>query len=209
MDILVDEQPYPIEGSPDQTVTELAEAVCQPTADRQARLIVSLRCDGEEVPQEGLAAVLESPINRFDRLELLPQPVLALVHGTISQASSVFEETTPLRHKCADLLAEGQHDGAMTELSRLCSIWKQVQESVLVCARAMELDLDALRIADVGLPDLIEQVKRQLEDLREALESRDTVLVGDILRYELEEPFDRWQQLLHHLEEEVERRRPV
>ena len=92
----------------------------------------------------------------------------------------------------------------MGEFGRFLDVWKQVQQTLVIAARALDVNLNELELGGRDFTDVIEQVRVQLAALRDAMEHGDLVLVGDILRYELGEPLAHWQDFLSHLYDRAE-----
>ena len=206
MDILVDERAYQPTGGSEQTVGELADEVVRASQDTQdaPRIVVGVFCDGEPVSQDHLDQVLMKPLRDFEKLELQTQSLRALVTATLTQAIALFEEAGEIRIRAADLLAESKTETAMQHLQRFFNIWKQVQQSTLVCAQALGVDLDATQVNGRGLVEIFEPIRERLTGLKDAMADHDFVLVGDILRYEFAEPFNDWSTLLNELHEQAE-----
>jgi len=203
VDIFVDEQPYQPAGGSDRTVGELANEVAG-ASQAAPRMVVSVRCDGEPVSQENLDQILTQPLSDFAKLELHTQPRYTLIEATLTQAIALFEEAGLARIRTADLLAEGKAETAMHHLQKFFDIWKQVQQCTLVCAQALDVDLDALQVDGQGLVEIFEPLKTRLNELKEAMVNHDFVVLGDILRYEFEESFESWSALLNQLREQAE-----
>lgn len=199
MEVLVDDQPYAASGPADQSLRDLAREIC--SGEAEDRVVVSVRCDGRTVAQHELDTMLDKPTTDFDRLDLHTQPVKTLVRSTLAGAIGVFTEADATRSQIADYLAEGQQEKAMTMLQELFSAWKQVQDCLPTTAEALHTDLADLRVDGVGINEILDQIKIQLTEMKEAMQTGDMVLVGDILRYELEEPFQNWLGLLKQLHE--------
>ncbi|NLX12833.1 MAG: hypothetical protein GXY44_04160 [Phycisphaerales bacterium] len=206
MQIFVDDQPYVSPGIPGQTVAELANQVCQNSTDSANRMVVAIRCNGAQVGNDQLESVLASPAEQYDSIELLTQPVAAMVKSTLSQAIEIFEQSAENRRKAADLITEGRQPEAMSHLQNFLDVWRQVQESMLMCAQAMQVDLEVLTVNDLNLTDILALIKNQLNDLKAAMESGDYVVVGDILRYEFDEPCEHWIRFLGLLCEQADKR---
>jgi len=206
VDILVDEQTYEPTGGPAMTVGELADEVVRSSQDSPdaPRIVVGVFCDEEPVPQDNLDHVLTQPVSDFEKLELQTQSLRSLVKATLTQAITLFEEAAQLRIRVADLLAESNAESAMEYLQRFFNIWKQVQQSTLVCAQALGVDLETMQVNGRGLVKIFEPIRDLLNELKDAMVNHDFVLVGDILRYEFEEPFDDWRALLGALREQAE-----
>jgi hypothetical protein len=204
MEIWVDDQPYAMTGDAGQTVGDLANEVCATEQGSGPRLVVALRCDGQPVAADSLSTVLQTPAGRFQQLELLTQPVAALVRSTLDQAISVIEESAATRERAADLLSEGQQEPAMRELQKFLGVWTQMQQALLISARAMKIDLDSLAVGDVTLTRVLDTIKHQFNELRGAMEQSDFVVVADILRYELTAPLQQFTGILKHLRDQCE-----
>jgi len=195
MDIFVDEQPYLGATDDLQTVGDLAGRISRDSGDPR-RLVVGLCCDGQLVEPDRLEAVLASPLTSYQRIDLQTQPLAALLHGALEQAAALAADVRASRDRAADLLAEGQLQPAMQHLQRFFEAWGKVHESIAVCAEALGCGLDDLAVGDRGLAEVLDSLKTQLADLREALLSQDLVVVGDILRYEMNQPLDDLDALL-------------
>lgn len=206
MQIFVDDQPYVSPGKAGQTVAELANEVCQNCTEPGNRLVVGIRCNGEQVANDQLDQVLASPAEQFDSIELLTQPIVSLVKATLSQAIELFEQSAENRRKAADLMTEGRHTEAMVCLQSFLEVWRQVQDSVLMCGQALQVDLESLKVNNLNLISILEMIKDQFNNLKAAMESGDYVVVGDILRYELEEPSEHWLKFLSLLCEQADAR---
>ena len=201
MDVLVNDQPYTAGGPADQSLRDLAREIC--SGEGEDRVVVRIRCNGRPVAQHELEALLDKPTTEFDHIDLYTQPVKALVRSTLATAIDVFAEADGARGQIADHLAEGQQEKAMALLQELFSAWKQVQDCLPTAAEALHIDLADLRIDDMDLNDILDPIKIQLTEMKEAMQTGDMVLVGDILRYELEDPFRNWLGVLKHLHEQA------
>lgn len=201
MTILVDDKPYQAENDPGMTVGHLAGEVCRAHGGR--RFVVALRCDEQPVPSDTLDSVLGRSISEFDQLELQTQPVANLVHAALEQAVIVFEDALPLRQQAAELLSEGRSEPAMDAFQKLLTTWRQVQETMVASVQALAINLDSVRVEGQGVADILAEIKPRLEELKDAMENGDHVVVSDVLAYDLEAPFARWMQLLCHLRDEA------
>ncbi len=165
---------------------------------------MAVACDGQPIDQTRLESVLSTPVESYSRLDLTTMPVRHLARSTVEQAMSIFGESTETRMKCADHLSEGRSEEAMSHLRAFCDIWQQVQDSIRASAAAMHLNLDEIQVEGDGFASILKDVKRLLNELKDAMENRDTVMVADILRYEFEEPTQRWNELLNQLHHQID-----
>ncbi len=203
MEILVDDRPFQSQGDAGQSIQELANEVCDTLDEGGSRMVVALRCDSSDVPSDALDVVLGLPASQFERIELQTQPIQALLRQTLAQARQIFEEATEPRHHIADLLEEGKHSEAMEPLQTMFASWKQIQDTVIVTARTLNADMDHLEVGGVRLLDMVETMRDMLNELVSGIRNQDFVLVGDVLRYELDEPLQHWFGVLDELADRV------
>ncbi|HPU33548.1 MAG TPA: hypothetical protein PK184_12695 [Phycisphaerae bacterium] len=201
--ILIDDQPYGQSCPSDKTVRELARETCAATSDQARRMVVAIYCNGKAVTDDELNAVLDAPAGSFEQLELQTQPVAGLVRTTLEQAIALVDSAAPIRAAAADLLDGGDYVAAMGQFQKLLEIWRQLQQSLVFCSQALEINLDTLTLDGCRFTDLANLTKANLADLREAIRNQDPVLIGDLLRYDLEEVFAKWETLLRAMQQSV------
>ncbi|HPD31903.1 MAG TPA: hypothetical protein PLL20_18065 [Phycisphaerae bacterium] len=199
MHVLVDDRPYTMAGPANQSLAELANEACAANRQDEPRYVVSIRCDGQPLSQEDLAEALESPAERYERVEIQTQPVAALVRSALDQAALVLEDSTIAREKAADLLAAGQHEAAMQELQKFLEAWKQIHQTLMVVSQVLGIDLDSVADDRARLSTVLEVVKSRFAEMKDAMVQNDFVVVGDLLRYELSEPVEQLAGLLRGL----------
>jgi hypothetical protein len=124
-----------------------------------------------------------------------------MVRAALTQAIDVFEQAADSRTLIADLLGEGQQQAAMLKLQQLFESWRQVQQTMLLCAGASGIDLDQVQADGLNLAEILNQIKQQLVTLKDSIGAGDFVVTGDVLRYELDEPFAHWLAFLRQLRE--------
>ncbi|MBP7936265.1 MAG: hypothetical protein KA354_16610 [Phycisphaerae bacterium] len=201
-EILVNDRPYPSPASGVKTVAELATEVCQ-AETASPRMVVSLRCDGQDVENERIEKVLASAVEQYQKIEMLTQPIKAVVKATLDQAVNLLEEATTTRRRAADLLDAGQQEEALQSLQRFFEHWRQIQETMLLCARSLEIDLATVRVNNRSFLEVFEPIRDSLTALRDGMLNRDFVVVCDTLRYELEEPLSNWAAMLSYLRDQT------
>ena len=199
MEFFVDDKPFAFDGRSDQPISDLTQQACRGQTQGEARIVVAMRCDGREIPQSEVDDILKKPASEFGRLDLHTQPIAALARATLAQAIAVLEDSTAMRERVADLLDEGRQEPAMAELQRLLEAWKQAQQTLLTTTQALRLPIDTLMVEGRSVIEVLEETKPMLTELRQAMSQGDHVLVGDLLRYEMEEPFQQWLALFRHL----------
>jgi hypothetical protein len=92
----------------------------------------------------------------------------------------------------------------MERLGDALGIWLTVHEAVVKSAEALELDLDAIRVAGGPLRDCIDRLKGQLRALHDALQAHDQAAISDTLLYELPEVVADWREALDAVQTHVQ-----
>ena len=108
-----------------------------------------------------------------------------------------------MQRKAAELLQANQSSAALAELGDALGIWGAVREAIVKAAEAMAIDLDALRVGDDSIGDVLARLSEHLRALRSALETGDPVGLSDTLLYDMPEVVGEWRELLDTLRSRV------
>ena len=167
-------------------------------------MVIGLRCDGQEVTSDAMAATLRQPASSFERLDVFTDTKEALVSDAMAQASASLTETEAECQRVAKLFTEGKTVEAAETLAVCLRIWQQIHEAVARSIEMLQLDPEQTRIGDEPLTELNGKPKEVLLQVKEALQARDHVLLADILQYEFQEVTSRWHAIANRLREEAE-----
>lgn len=185
MEVIIDGQRnFEVEGRP-ESVMEVLGAVEEHLRAHQ-RGMLSLRVDGEEVPPNQVQARLEplSP-QGVKTLEITSEELGVLVESVLASLRQVLPE---LPKACRDLAKVFQGDSpedGYEPFHQLAQIWSHIKSQERLVVDALELDLDALTLEGKTGREMHEALNQYLEEAASALKSGDTVLLGDLLEYEL------------------------
>jgi len=179
---------------------EVAKTAVQGTG----RLILGLRVSEQEVESEQIEEILTAPINDFERLDFISGRPAEMVLEALQTSRRAFEDTFPVVKRAAERLSRGDLTTTMTLLADCFGIWGQTHQAVCTAARLLQLDLDRLELAGRSIKAWLRQLAEKLGEIRSAMESRDNVLLGDILRYEVDEMLLEWERTLSGLIEHIE-----
>lgn len=168
------------------------------------QVIAEVWVDGHPLTAERLAEWKHRPVDEFTetRVEALPRKQLAS-NGlrTIRQG---LQESIALRETIVKYLCQGRSGNAMQYLSDYLNLWNNAQQSVASACRLLDIRLD--KTDPNNFPDEIREVYQQintltsqLQQVKNALELGDFVLLGDILNYEFIEITDNWIEMLENL----------
>jgi hypothetical protein len=203
MSVTVDQEllaPEQIEAMGLKTIGQVLSHV-----QRENRLVVNLLIDGCEPDLSRLSAVKQAPINGHTLyIETAEPREMAL--EVLAEVDAQLAEADRLRKDAVDLLQRNHPATAMERLSGCFTTWNNAQESVTKTAQLLRIDLDRVQVEMRSLSDVLGDFTDQLRQIREALEGRDFVTLGDILAYEATQTCSHWRQALDAIREIVNTR---
>ena len=184
MDVLVDG--VVVDGAFAQGKT-LEEALrhIQANLCKPEHLVMGLRCNGEDIPANGMDTFLKRSSDEVERLEVLTNTRCAVVADAMEEASKSLSQTADAVTHIVELLATGKTADALGGLAKCMTAWQQVHQAVVHSIGMMSLDLQRETINGESLADLLTQPKDVLTQVRDALKTQDHVLLADLLEYEL------------------------
>ncbi|MEO0588225.1 MAG: hypothetical protein AAF078_11350, partial [Planctomycetota bacterium] len=104
----------------------------------------------------------------------------------------------------ADLLQAGDDASGLAAVGRVIELWAGVQSAVGQSAEVAGIDLNAMSVEDTPATDLIAGLLDRLRELRDLIQSGDTVALADALAYEWADTTASWgdlvETLLHRIE---------
>jgi hypothetical protein len=196
MTVLLDDQPLSTEDlKPDATVAQLLD-LAKARLKGSGSVIVALRKDHQDVPPESLEDMLTQPLQGFQQLELISGRPKQVVLEALDEVRCSFTDTFATLREICEALTAGRLTEAMEMLSRCVGIWGRTHQAVVEGGALVGVDFERLEVAGRPIVDLLNELAGRLHELKNAVESRDNVLLGDILRYELDETLQQWELML-------------
>jgi hypothetical protein len=192
------------ELGPDSSIGQLLDVV-KSRVGGSGRLVLGLRCNEEEVDAEQLSDMLAAPIADFERLEFFSGRPEETVLEALKATRRAFEDTFPTVQEATEAVTGGDLPRTMSLLADCFTVWGQTHEAVLSGGRLLDMDFSSLIVADRPIIAWVTELASKLRELKDAIESRDHVLLGDILRYELDGTLRNWEHMLGGFIEHVER----
>ena len=104
------------------------------------RMVVSVRCDGKEVPANEMAKTLGQPVDTFERVDVVTGTKEGLVIEAMTQATACIGDTEETCRKVAELLKQGDTVEATQTLGKCLLIWQQIHEAVGKSIEMLGLD---------------------------------------------------------------------
>lgn len=195
MEVLLDGRP--IQVSRPTLAAALRAGVA--AAQSQGRMIVEVRADGEQIPDDMLTTPSDE-IADAGTISLISVHPGELVGRTLRDAATALEETIAQQHRASELIQSGAPERAVELLSACFASWKTVNDVAERSAALLSLDLPGWRTPE-GEPfgEAIRGLREGLRALRDGLESQDWSGVSDTLSYDLDAQGRLWQRHLRAL----------
>ena len=162
---------------------------------RDNRLVVNLLIDGQEPNYDDFAALTRSRLDAHSLFIETADP-REIATDALKEVEQQMAEADRLSGEAVALLQKNQPAGAMQKLSGCFTTWQSAQESVDKTAQLMRLKLDDISAAGQSISSLMIEFGQQLRSIRDALESRDYVTLGDVLTYETPATTRKWRQAM-------------
>ncbi len=163
------------------------------------RLVVGLRCDGNEVPADEMADTLRRQVSSFERLDVVTSTKYDLVAEAMDQAAVSLTQTEEACQRVADGLTEGKTSESMRALGDCLSVWQQIHEAIGKSIAMLEIDPQTALVGGEPLVDVVNKPMVVLLRVKEALQSQDHVLLADTLKYEFSEVAQQWQDVIANI----------
>jgi hypothetical protein len=191
MSVTVDHENLEVESLGLRTIGQVLSHL-----QRDNRLVVNLLIDGRQPDLDRLPQVRQSPLNGLTLFIETAEP-REMALEVIAEVESQLREADRLKGEAVDLLQKSDGGArAMEKLSGCFSTWHNAQDAVEKVARLLRLDLDGVCVDGRSLTALVEEFSGQLRQVRQALEHRDFVTLGDVLAYEMTETTTQWRGAL-------------
>jgi hypothetical protein len=190
MPVTVDHEVLEIEPLGLRTVGQVLSHV-----QRENRLVVHLLIDGREPEIGAMGEVRKSAVNGHTLFIETAEP-RQMALEVIDEVEDQLDEADRLKGEAVSLLQKNGVVKAMEKLSGCFSTWQAAQESVMKTAQLLRIDLSKILVGPRSLQGVLAEFTGQLRQIKQALEGRDFVTLGDILTYETTETSAQWRLAL-------------
>lgn len=166
-------------------------------------ILLEVICDGDPIDAARLEETLTERVSRFSRFDFVSANRRAVVVESLTASKVSIGDTFELVREAAEQLNAGSVAPGMQRLIDCVEIWSQAHEAMISSGNLLELDLEKLVIADKHVFEWLREPATKLREIRDAIESRDHVMLVDILRYEMDEFLQGWEKMLEAYAEYV------
>jgi hypothetical protein len=164
-----------------------------------SQIVLGVRCGDEEVPPEQLDDIWPLASDTFENVEIITGHAAEVVADALQVTRRALVTTYALGRSASEKLAAGSIQPAMKELVECSNVWSRVHQAVVQSCALISINPATLEVAGRPLADWLRDIARMLGSIKSAMESRDYVLLTDILRYELDDVLGSWEQMLEGL----------
>jgi len=195
--VTVDCQSFAIEPLGLQTVGELLTHL-----KKKNRLVVQVLIDGQEPALHQLPTVRQSYLaNHIVYVQTTEPSRMAL--DALGEIQRQLDEADRLKN---DAVAQLQHNStvkAMEKLSGCFSTWQHAQQSFCGVLQLLGIDPSQVMAGDRSVEQLLVESSARLRQIKTALETRDFVLLSELLRYQMSQAAEQWHGAIAALREMV------
>lgn len=163
------------------------------------RLVVQVSIDGETLLDPILSERLTQPVGGAAQIDLASADPQEIVVAALREAAGQVELAAGAHEEVASELQAGQVAQAIRAYGQLLNVWQVCRDTVKNAGLILNRDLGPLTAAGGTVNEHFTRLSAQLRDVRAAFDSRDFVLLGDILRYEMPDTCRNWNTLLLEL----------
>lgn len=196
MKILLDNKPLVANGLNGSAVVAQYLDAAKATLRGTDRMVFGLRFDGEDVPATRIEESLSTPIAELESLEFVTASARQVVADALRETQRALTDSFVGVREGAEALSKGRLAEAMERLTDCLTVWAQTHEALVQGGTLLALDFERMAVAGRPMLDWLGDLARRLREIRDAIEARDHVLLGDILHYELDETLSGWEQML-------------
>ena len=203
MNVFIDDQPYAGRIETDTTLEQLSETIRGRELPGD-RMVIAIQGNGQDLVAQELDEALHRPAIEYERLDFLTESTTTVAIEALETAEQMFAESAEVRSQTATLFTEGQIDEALQLLGPCITTWQRAFEAIAQVLTLTGLGLDDIEAQGVLLTAMVESWTDQLRQIKEAFESKDFVLIADLLEYEFGPTTDRWSAYISSIGETIQ-----
>jgi hypothetical protein len=168
------------------------------------RLVVEVRLDGRTLPADELEQHHDAPLD-VTEVQLITAEPVELARQTMLDVADALAAARDDQQRAAELLRDDDMPAALEHVRSALTVWGQAQQSVLHSAQLLGLSLDAVKLGDQTVPEMVEHLSELLRLVRDQLQAGDLVGLADTLEYELTDQTQLWSDLIKLVTDQVRR----
>ena len=163
------------------------------------RLIVAVAINGQRLSEEQLNAGLALSVDGDAQVDLESADGGVLIGNALRSLAQEFSDAVQRLPDIASRLTAGDTTAAVRDVGAFVGLWQTCYRALGQCGELLGTDLTTYAHDGLSIKAHLGQLIEKLTDLRGALESRDVVLLSDLIRYEMPALVESWRALLGDL----------
>ena len=167
---------------------------------------MTVRIDGAELSAGNLVeSMRDKTVSRDRQLVITSEDTQALMDERLSDMQTSLPDLPVAWQAPARVFKSATPDAGYEPFQQFAAIWGAIKERELMVANALEISLEDLQIGELTVKQFHDDLNAYLREATEALKKRDSVLLGDLLEYELAPRAEQESVIVAILMEEAER----
>lgn len=168
------------------------------------RAMVGLAVDGETLTPEQVGERLANkPLAEVGELSVTSRPLLDMVNECLAELREVVPELPVVCRELAAVFQGETPDEGFEPFQELALVWGNVKLREKLVCEALGLDAGSFEVGGQPAEAQFKELNDFLEEAVQALKDGDTVLLGDLLEYELAPRAEQEAGLVALLAEQV------
>ena len=161
----------------------------------EGRIVTQIRLNDDLLDGPAIARSRKTAIAGAT-LSLITADRRELSLTTLGKLAALVQWLAPQHAQVAASLERGDIQPALNRLHELLSAWQQIQSAYANLAKLLEISLAQLPVGELTGESVLNEFCHQLSEIQTALQSKDFVLLADILQYEMDTAVSHWTNLL-------------
>lgn len=208
MEVIVDGEKYPLTITSKSKMGDLLAEI-DTGLRAHGKAILAVNVDGASVPPDQLQEVLGSKKpSDISELEIRSATIVSLVKESLGELKEILPELPSACEALAQLFHSETPSEGFEKFEQLAAIWQEVKRQEARIASALDLELETLMLGDSTVAQKDQELNKFLEEVADAIAAQDTVLIGDLLQYELAPRAEVEASIVDLLSSLLEERRP-
>lgn len=167
------------------------------------RLVVSLAVDGRELLDQELSDRLGRSVEGIRQVDLTSADRWQLAADVLREVAGRINDAGQQQSVVAELLRAGNVAEGLDQFGKSLEAWQTCHKAIAQCGGLLGQDLTALDCEGRTVREHLADLAEKLRELRGAFEARDTVLLVDLVQYELPDLCHIWCGVLNDLANQV------
>lgn len=169
----------------------------------QGNVIISVKLNQENLDEEKMKDLASIPLSRIDQLELQTTNVLHLVLDGTEKINQLIEQLVPAMEETADKFRTQPEEEANLFFRECLDGLMEIVEFVENFEKATGIDFSQETIQGARVSDRQTRLLEVSNQLHDAQQQKDWVMLADLLEYELTPIMQEWLEIFPVLVERV------